>query len=244
MRILIIYIIMGFFSLFLFGFSAWTYGQSIYTEKIKKSFSQITATEINNLKNVSLLSNKTVLVTGQIISSSESFLSRDNQKVVLERYKEESQTPKGWKDINDSITFKVVPFKIKNDKAQEVFIDPYGLDKTYIGEPERKIENGIRKSLWKLKLGQKINVLGNVYNNAGSLVINDPNLKKSFMETIFDKEPFIVTSMEKSQTAVKAEELYKSIYFSSLALLTVGIFFIFSSITNVLKQYRKTRETF
>lgn len=243
MRILIIYIIMGFFSLFLFGFSAWTYGQSIYTEKIKKSFAQITPTEINNLKNVSLLSNKTVLVTGKIISN-ESFLSRDKQKVVLERYKEESQTAKGWKDINDSISFKVVPFKIKNDKAQEVFIDPYGLDKTYIGEPERKIENGIRKSLWKLKLGQKINVLGNVDNNAGNLVINDPNLKKSFVETIFDKEPFIVTSMERSQTAVKAEELYKSIYFSSLALLAVGIFFIFSSITNVLKQYRKTRETF
>ncbi|RYX91618.1 hypothetical protein EON78_06665 [bacterium] len=234
---------MGFFSLFLFGFSAWTYGQSIYTEKIKKSFAQITATEINNLKDVSLLSTKTVLVTGNIISD-QSFLSRDKQKVVLERYKEESQTSKGWKDINDSFSFKVVPFKIKNDKAQEVFIDPYGLDKTYIGEPERKIENGIRKSLWKLKLGQKINVLGNVDNNAGSLVINDPNLKKSFVETIFDKEPFIITSMEKSQTAVKAEELYKSIYFSSLALLAVGIFFIFSSITNVLKQYKKTKETF
>lgn len=235
---------MGFFSLFLLGFSAWTYSQSLYTEKIKNSFSQNEITLIKNLKEISLLSNNSVIIKGEVIAN-ESFLSKDGQKVVLERYREENKTAKGWKEIKENSYFKVIPFKLKDEKSQEVFIDPYGVDKAYVGDPETKIENeNLKKSFWKIKKGQKVLILGNVENKTGNIVINNPNLRKSIFDSIFKKEPFVITTMDMSQTAIKASEIGNSIFLSSIALLTVGIFFIIYSLSNVLKHYKQTKEEF
>lgn len=246
MRQVIIYLVMGFFSLFILGFGIWTYSQSLYSEKIKKSFIEKEISNIKDLNNISLLSNKNVLLTGQIQASS-TFNSRDNQKVVLERYKEEKETAKGWQEIKDNSFFKVIPFKL-NSSNQTIIVDPYGLDKAYIGVPKSKIEivDGIKikKNLWILKEGQKVNILGNIENKSGVLVVNNPNLYKSFFDSLFNKEPFIITSMEKGETANKANEIGKSIYYSSFALFAVGIFFIFNSIINVLKHYKNIQKNF
>lgn len=246
MRQIIIYLIMGFFSLFIIGFGAWTYSQSIYTDKIRKAFIEKTPTEIKNLKNIALLSDKLVLVTGQI-EATETFKSMNNKPVVLERYREEQETSKGWKEIKDSGTFKVVSFKLKMGN-ESVIVDPFGLDKAYIGEPQTKVEkrdnNNIKKSLWNIYSGQKVNIIGNIDNKSGILVINNPNIYKSYFDGLFNKEPFIITTMETSQAANKALEIGKSIYYSSFALFTVGVFFIFSSIGNVIKHYRQTKNNF
>ncbi len=235
---------MGFFSLFLFGFSAWTYSQSIYTEKIKNSFYQNEITKISNLKDTSLLSNNIAIISGEIVSD-ENFLSKDGQKVVLERYKEENKTARGWQEIKDTNYFKVIPFKIRDKSQKEVFIDPYGLDKAYVGEPKTKNENeSLKKSFWKIKKGQKVLILGRVENKNGNFVISDPNLRKSIFESLFDKEPFIITTMDKTQIAIRAEEIGKSIFISSIALLIVGIFFIFYSFANILKNYRQSQKDF
>ncbi len=122
-------------------------------------------------------------------------------------------------------------------------IDPFGLDKAYLGESESRIENingdKVKKSLWVLKNNQVVNILGNLDNKSGVLVINNPNLYKSFIEGIFYKEPFIITTMGKSQTANKASDIGKSIYYSSFALFAVGIFFILNSLGNVFKHYKQ-----
>lgn len=246
MRQLIIHILMVFLSFMVLCFGAWTYTQSIYTDNIRKAFTQKTETSMANLKNVSVLADKNVIVSGTI-QADETFKSRTGEKVVLERYKEEKETAKGWKDINESILFKVVSFKLKNGN-ESVIIDPFGLDKTYLGEPISSIENvngeKIKKSHWVLKPNQKITILGNVDNKSGIIVINNPNIYNSIIDNTFKKVPFIITTMKKNETADKASDIGKSIYYSSLALFAVGIFFIFTSIGNVMKHYQVSQNNF
>ncbi|MFN4150251.1 MAG: hypothetical protein ACK4IX_04855, partial [Candidatus Sericytochromatia bacterium] len=182
------------------------------------------------------------------INSNETFVSRNNKKVVLERYKEEfkyQKSNKDWKDIKDSSFFKVIPFYLKNSN-NSILIDPFGIDKTFLGTAEEKIENVedkvIKKSLWTYEIGKKVSVLGNIQSKGEQLVLNNPNIYKSVFSGLFDKEPFIVTDLSKTEVANKASQLGKSIYFASLALFAAGGIAILSSIMNIFKNFNKTQE--
>ena len=248
MRIIIINIIMAFLSLIFIGFAGWTYGQSIYHEKVRKYFYEKPVSEIENLKTLSALTDRIVLLTGNVIAS-ETFTSRKNKKVILERYLEETKkinSKKDWHTEKKSSFFKVLPFKLKGDKT-EVLIDTFGLDKTYIGIPEINIiteDKRLRKkSLWIIEPSQNVYILGNVESKANQLVINNPNLYKSFFIPFWKKEPFIITTMSKLEVPNKAIEIGQNLYYVSLALFTVGGFFLISSLSNIIKTYNSLKNS-
>ena len=240
MRLIIINIIMALLSLFIFGFGAWTYGESLHHDKVRKYFTEKTITKIQDLKTASILSDKMVIIQGKIVFG-ETFLSRNNKKVVLERYKEEfkyKDSNKDWKDIKDNSIFKVIPFKIE-ENSNYVLIDPYSVDKTFLGNAETKTEEIdnkiIKKSLWTFEPNQKVYILGAIQNKAGQMVIDNPNLYKSVFSSLWEKEPFIITNMEPAEVANKAKELGKSIYFASLALFLVGAFTLVMSVVKIFR---------
>lgn len=245
MRSFIIYGSMALLSLFIIGFGGWTYRQSVYDDKVRKYFIEKTITPIKSLKDASNLSNRIVLVQGKIISD-ETFIGKNNKKVVLERYLEEIKNNNKWKTVKDSQIFKVSPFKIKDDNNNLVLVDPYDLDKTFLGKPEETIsnENGkeIKKSLWEIEEGESVLILANIENKAGILVLSNPNIYKSIFDSMWNKEPFIITTFEKTEAAKKATELGKSVYFASIALFAAGIFFILSSISNIIRASKQVNK--
>lgn len=221
--------------------SLWTYRQSAYNDKISKYFSEKTITGFERLKDVANLTDKKVLLKGSI-ASGETFKSKDGTDVVLERYKEEEKDrnpAKGWKLIKGSVIFKVIPFNLK-ENSNKILIDPFGLDKTFLGNPETKKEivNGqeLLKSTWKFVPGQTLYILGNIENKAGQLIVNNPDFNNSFFTSLWNKEPFIITTMYPSEVSEKARDMAKSVYFASLALAAVGVFFIITGINNIFKK--------
>lgn len=246
MKSFLIYIVMAFLSLFIFGFGAWTYNQSIYEDKVRKYFLEKNITPIKDLKTVANLSDKMVLIQGEVVAD-QTFISKDNKKVVLERYEEETKNlNNNWKIVKDSPFFKALPFKIKDKENNTVLIDPYDIDKSFLSNPREEIkkENGqeIKKSYWSFLPNQKLYILGNMDNKSGVMVINSPNLYKSVSS--LQREPFIVSSLEKTEVITKAMKIGKSIYYASMALFAAGIFFVISSISNIAKNYKKISNNF
>lgn len=229
------------------GFGFWSYGQATYHDRVRKAFVEKEPIPMSDIKKALALNDKLVLIEGKIFSK-ETFDSRNNKKVVLERYKEEfkyKNSNKDWKDIKESSFFKVIPFYIKDDK-NSILIDPFGVDKTFLGSSEIKTEEKddkiIQKSLWTYENGKKIYVLGNIESKGEQIVINNPNIYKSIFSGLLDREPFIITDLSKSEIADKASKLGKSIYFASLALFAAGGIALLSSILNIIKNWNKVAE--
>jgi hypothetical protein len=246
MKLVVIHFITIIIGLFVIGFGAWSYGQASYHDKVRKAFVEKEVIAMQDLKKALALTDKIVLVEG-LINSTETFISRNNKKVVLERYREEfkyQKSNKDWKDIKETSFFKVIPFYLKNNN-NSILIDPFGVDKTFLGTAEEKIETVddkiIKKSLWTYEIGKKVYVLGNLESKGDQLVLNNPNIYKSVFSGLFDKEPFIVTDLSKTEVANKASQLGKSIYFASLALFAAGGIAILSSIMNIFKNFNKTQ---
>lgn len=247
-------------SLLIMGFGYWTYNQSVYDNKVKEYFSSRKITPFNQLKTISSLSDRLVIVKGEIFSD-ENFLSKSGKKVVLERFQEETKDKnsiKDWKIDKESKFFKVLPFWLKEksessstlnhttskpDKSSKVLIDAYAFDKTFLGFPETKTEEVNtqlkRISTWQLSPGQTVYVMGNIENKGGQLIINSPGLYKEGFNPFTPKVPFIITSFSVLQIINKANELAKGVYYVSLALFAVGVFFLLNSIKNIMQTYHK-----
>ncbi len=249
-------------SIFLMGFGYWSYNQSLFSNKIKNYFQEKGITSFNNLKPIASLSDRLVIVKGNIVAD-ETFISRKGNKVVLERFQEEvkdkNSNREDWKIIKETKFFRVLPFWLKENSnnspkeapvdiknTNKVLIDAFGLDKTYLGLPEIKTEeinNQLKRtSIWTLSPGQTVHILGNVENKGGQLVINSPNLYKSSFNPFTEMEPFIITSMSVFEVTNKAMDLAKSVYYVSLALFAIGAFFLFNSIVNILKNKNKLQD--
>jgi hypothetical protein len=260
MRLVLINVIMAIASFFIMAFSYWTYNQSLFNNKIKTYLQTKPVTSISNLKTIAALTDRLVLVKGEIVAD-ETFTGKKGKKVVLERFQEETKdknSNKDWKEVTESRFFKFNPFWLKEKSKGEssggeisspkVLIDGYGLDKTYLGTPEindLKTENEVnilkRTKYWSLSPGQTAIVLGNVENKGGQLIINSPNLYISDFNPFAKKEPFIITSFSESEITEKALGISKSLYYTSLALLAIGVFFLLSSLNNILKNYQKLK---
>jgi hypothetical protein len=246
MRLIIINVIMAIASLMIMGFGFWTYNQSLSDKKVLEYFRNKPVTAFKNLKTVSALSDRMVIIKGEI-AADETFTGKDGQKVVLERIQEETKdknSNRGWKEVKESRFFKLLPFWIK-ENSNKVLVDGFGLDKTFLGNPEIKTDEQkdqfIRTKKWTMVPGQVVYVLGNIENKGGQLIINSPNLYASGFNPFAPKEPFVITSWSLFEITSKALELSQNVYYMSLALFAVGAFFLFSSISNIFKNYGKIK---
>ncbi|MFN8673489.1 MAG: hypothetical protein U0457_15570 [Candidatus Sericytochromatia bacterium] len=233
-------------SLFLFSFGVWTFMQSTYQDKIRKDFQEKQEISFEKLKDVKLLSDKIILVKGKILDT-DTFNGKHNKKVVIERYTEEKKninSKKDFKVIKENSYFKTIPFKLYfGDKNNSILVDTYNIEKAFLGEPELKEEKFdteiLNKKLWQFRPNEEIYVMGLLEEKAGEFVITNPNLNKSFFD--FSKEPFIITKYKPSEVAIKARDIAKSIFYSSIALMSITIFICVSSIINIVKN-KKAQE--
>lgn len=244
MRLIFINVVTLLLSLLIMAFGVWTYTQALYHDKVVKYFQEKQETKISNLKQASLLSDKIVLLKGKILST-ESFDGKNQIKVVIERYREEKKTKnskKDWKVIKANSFFKAIPFKLQDDSNNNVLIDTNDVDKTFLGEPQIKHEETdteiIQKNLWQFKNDDEVYVMGELENKAGSFVISNPNVKKSFFENLISKEPFIITNYSPKEIESKAKDIGNSIHYSSIAVFIVSGFIFISGLMRLIKGVR------
>lgn len=244
MRIVFINVVTLLLSLLIMAFGVWTYTQALYHDKVVKYFQEKQETKISNLKEASLLSDKIVLLKGKIIAT-ESFEGKDKTKVVIERYREEKKTKnskKDWKVIKENSFFKAIPFKLQDKTNSNVLIDSNDIDKTFLGDPQIKQEETdteiLQKNLWQFKNNDTVYVMGELENKAGNYIVSNPNMKKSFFETLTSKDPFIITKYSPKEMISKSKDIGNSIHYSSIAVFIVSGFIFINGLMTIFKNIK------
>jgi len=131
-----------------------------------------------------------VRLEGRIDPAGNGFDGPAESAVVFLRLKvevyESDDDSSGWRGLTDKI--RAVPFRLL-DESGSVWVDPQGLDKQLLGQPivpgedqiqaacillgidPRILRGQLRYSLWELRGGQAITVLGNVFQEPAGLVV-------------------------------------------------------------------------
>jgi len=228
-----------FLSIIFIFFSAYFFFQANYNNKVKKYFLNKVPVTTEMLKNISLSSDKNVLITG-IVSPENFFLTESGKKVVAHYHKEEIGYKKSnkWKELKDATFFRSIPFTL-NDKNGYVVIDNVDIDKNYLCKKNIKTENLEKDKIKQIsecfiEVNTPITVFGRVENKVGQIIITNPNIGNPFL-SIIAKEPFIVTSYPIKDIVKKASQISLGIYFVTLAVFIIGAFSFINSIIKLMK---------
>jgi len=134
----------------------------------------------------------------------------------------------GWKGAGDKI--QAVPFRLE-DETGSIWVDPQGLDKHSLGEGHQLgdqaaaeaaailaglnpvvLRGQTRSTLWELRGGQRVTIIGTVMNRDGSLVIARDK-----------KQPLIITSMLGNSVQVQLHEQVKRAWIMTGILGMLGL---------------------
>lgn len=134
----------------------------------------------------------------------------------------------GWKGAGDKL--RGVPFRLE-DETGSIWIDPQGLDKLSLAEghqlgdqaaaEDAAILTGLnpvvlrgqtRCTLWELRKGQRITVVGTVQQREGTLLVAKDK-----------KQPFLVTSLLGNSVQVQLKQFAKRAWVMTAVLGGLGL---------------------
>jgi len=232
-----------FLSVIFILFSFFFYSQASYNNKVRKYFLEKVPVTTDQLKNISLSSDKNVLITG-VVSPENFFLTESGKRVVAHYHKEEikNKNSSRWNIVKDATFLRAIPFTL-NDKFGYVVIDNLNIDRTYLCEQNSKIENFEKDKVKQIsecliEVNAPITVFGRVENKAGQTIITNPNIASSLF-SLNGKEPFIVTTYSTQHIVQKSFKIARSVYFVTFGIFAVGVLTLINIIVSLMKKEKQ-----